>query len=107
MTKHRHQSTKFKVKRNRSSMESDSFFPITLIELSLVPMATRVVIILTSLSEGSVTIVIFQIRRWSSEKFSNFPKITQVISARAHISLPLTAPFPGFFYTILTLLIVN
>lgn len=58
-------------------MESDSFFPITLIELSLVPMATRVVLILTSLSEGSVTIVIFQIRKWSSEKFSNFPKITQ------------------------------
>ena len=76
MTKHRHQSTKFKVKRNRSSRESDLFFPTTLIGLSLAPMATRVVIMLTSLSEGSVTILIFQIREWSSEKFSNFPKIS-------------------------------
>ena len=52
------------------------------------------------------TVIIPEGKR-KSERFNNFPKITQVISARAHISLPLTAPFPGFFYTILTLLIVN
>ena len=58
----------------------------TLLELHL--------IVTMSCEAGSVMVLIFKMRKWSTERLSNLPKVTQLISSRARVQAQGSTPCP-------------